>query len=179
MSDVEARLTALEREVADLREAVHGTSAGGEETPPTGGTASSPAPSEDDRFWMLAEMRRRHPEGAVGFTGHVRLPGGEAQWQWGRTTDALLAQDWEDAGPALAALGHPVRLHLLRLVLTGTTTTSALTEDEGLGTSGQLHHHLRALVSAGWLASAGRGRYEVPPQRVVPLLVVLSATLPA
>ena len=127
---------------------------------------------------MLTEMRRRHPEGAVGFTGHVRLPGGEAQWQWGRTTDALLAEEWEGAAPALAALGHPVRLHLLRLVLTGTTTTSALTKDEGLGTGGQLHHHLRALVAAGWLVSTRRGRYEVPPHRIVPLLVVLSATLP-
>ncbi len=46
---------------------------------------------------------------------------------------------------------------------------------DGFGTSGQLYHHLRQLVAAGWLRTAGRGRYEVPPARVVPLLVVLAA----
>jgi hypothetical protein len=31
---------------------------------------------------------------------------------------------------------------------------------------------------AGWLHTTGRGRYEVPPGRVVPLLVALSAARP-
>ncbi|PWS46926.1 ArsR family transcriptional regulator, partial [Streptomyces sp. ZEA17I] len=30
----------------------------------------------------------------------------------------------------------------------------------------------------GWLRPAGRGRYEVPATRVVPLLVVLTAAAP-
>ena len=47
-----------------------------------------------------------------------------------------------------------------------------------LGTTGQLHHHLRALVAAGWLASTGRGSWQVPASRVIPLLVVVIATTP-
>ena len=39
----------------------------------------------------------------------------------------------------------------------------------------QLHHHLRQLVAAGWLASTRRGHYEVPAARVVPLLVTVLA----
>jgi len=75
---------------------------------------------------------------------------------------------------ALAALGHPVRL-LLRQVLSGAATVTELQERAALGTSGQLYHHLRQLVNVGWLRVAARGRYAVPPDRVVPLLVVLAA----
>ncbi len=42
-------------------------------------------------------------------------------------------------------------------------------------TTGQIYHHLRLLTAAGWLHTTGRGRYEVPGTRVVPLLVVLTA----
>jgi hypothetical protein len=38
-----------------------------------------------------------------------------------------------------------------------------------------VYHHLRQLTSAGWLRSAARGRYVVPPERVVPLLTVVAA----
>lgn len=178
MSDVESRVAALERAVAALQQdqARAGPSESTEGHGPSSGDGGTDA---GDRFWMLEGLRARHPAGAVGFAGHVCVAAGEAHWQWGRDPQDLLSQDWDDAATVLAALGHPVRLQLLRLVLTGTSTTSALTEAEGLGTTGQLHHHLRALVAAGWLASAGRGRYEVPAQRIVPLLVVLTATLPA
>jgi hypothetical protein len=69
-----------------------------------------------------------------------------------------------------------VRLLLVREVLHGATTAAQLAEHPGLGTSGQLYHHLRQLVSAGWLRSSARGRYQVPADRVVPLLAVLAAT---
>lgn len=77
--------------------------------------------------------------------------------------------------PALAALGHPVRLLLLRQVLSGAGTVAELQQRGKLGTSGQLYHHLRQLANAGWLRVVARGRYAVPPDQVVPLLVVLAA----
>lgn len=57
----------------------------------------------------------------------------------------------------------------------GVRSVTELGNSEGLGTSGQLYHHLRQLVSAGWLRTAGRGRYEVPVARIVPLLVIVTA----
>jgi hypothetical protein len=73
------------------------------------------------------------------------------------------------------ALSHPVRLQLVQRVLNGTTSTAELAEAESLGTTGQLHHHLRALVAAGWLTSTGRGRWGVPGPRIIPLLVMIAA----
>jgi len=67
---------------------------------------------------------------------------------------------------------------VLRGVLTGLHTTAELAALDGLGTTGQLYHHLRQLQAAGWLRSTGRGRYDVPPTRVIPLLVILTAAQP-
>jgi DNA-binding transcriptional ArsR family regulator len=101
--------------------------------------------------------------------------GGDVAWQWGLPSDQIREQDWEPAAGVLDALSHPVRLRLLQRVLNGTATTAELGEDVALGTTGQLYHHLRALVAAGWLQSVGRGRWGVPAVRVIPLLVVVMA----
>ena len=136
------------------------------------------APEPDaDAFWALAALRSRvSGDGGVLFTGTVRLPAGErAEWQLGQTTDALLDSDWTEVADAVTALGHPMRLVLLQAVLAGSHTVAELAGTDGLGTTGQLYHHLRPLVAAGWLRTHGRGRYEVPAARVVPLLVIIAA----
>jgi Helix-turn-helix domain len=133
-----------------------------------------------ERFWALealAEDAAALPGGAVLYAGRVTLPTGE-EYAWQRTHSAAEARGGTDddaAAAVLSALGHPVRLRLLREVLTGTRTTAQLADLPGLGTTGQLHHHLRALVAAGWLASTGRGRWSIPGPRVIPLLVVIVA----
>ncbi|WBQ04716.1 helix-turn-helix domain-containing protein [Kribbella sp. CA-293567] len=78
------------------------------------------------------------------------------------------------AGP-LAALGNPVRLTLLQEISRGRATVTALSEVEGLGTSGQIYHHLRQLTAEGWLHTPTRGTFAVPPPRLVALLAILEA----
>jgi len=136
-------------------------------------------PEEQDggMFWALEGLRARTEDaGAVLFTGIVRLPGGERyEWQQAHPVEQQLADDWSQAAAVLAALAHPVRLLLLHEILLGARTTAELSDHERLGTTGQLYHHLRQLVSAGWLRSTHRGQYAVPPERIVPLLTVLAA----
>ena len=83
--------------------------------------------------------------------------------------------EWERLAPCIAALGHPVRLRLLQAVLSGTRQASALAAAAGVGTTGQLYHHLRELGAAGWLNAERRGSWEVPAARVAPLLALLGA----
>ncbi|MFI7291448.1 ArsR/SmtB family transcription factor [Streptomyces anulatus] len=162
VAELERRLTALERRDS--------------ESPRLG----------DGDFWaldglkqQLAEVGEAAADGGVLYTGSVRLPTGESyEWQYGALTEALFDGDWADAADSFAALGHPVRLRLLREILGGLRTTAELAALDALGTTGQIYHHLRQLTGAGWLHAAGRGRYEVPPVRVVPLLVVLTAARP-
>lgn len=164
-NDLAARVRVLEQQVAALQE---------DRPNPVGQGEPVPDP---EKFWALRELKTRSPDtGAVLFTGSVRTPEDEpVEWQQCASTDTLLAQDWSEFADTLAALGQPVRLTLLHAVLGGTRTVAELGTLEGVGTSGQLYHHLRQLVSAGWLRTAGRGRYEVPATRTVPLLAILSA----
>lgn len=131
----------------------------------------------DGTFWALDGLKDRVADpGGVLFTGAVTLPAGEHyEWQQGHPVDDLLADDWSQAAETLSALAHPVRLLLLREILQGSRTTAELAAHERLGTTGQLYHHLRQLVAAGWLRTTARGQYSVPGERVVPLLAVLAA----
>ena len=132
---------------------------------------------DPERFWALLGLRERLDDaGGVMFTGALTTPVGERYlWQQGVTTDEILDVDWADQAQALSALGHPVRLQILQYVLSGVRTTAELAEIAEVNTTGQLHHHLKDLVAARWLTSPGRGRYEIPVDRVVALLTIVEA----
>ncbi|MER6916807.1 ArsR family transcriptional regulator [Streptomyces sp. NPDC000594] len=167
--ELEERVAALERRIAALE----------------GRRTDTPEPVGGD-FWALEAFKERltdtgpaGEDGGVVFTGAVRLPTDERyEWQYGALTGEVLDQDWTEAADSFAALGYPVRLRLLREILGGRSSAAELAELDGLGTTGQIYHHLRLLTGTGWLQAAGRGRYQVPPARVVPLLVVLTAARP-
>jgi Helix-turn-helix domain len=167
LAQLEARLAALERAqpAAPTSEA------------PAAARSRTPTKPDDDRFWALSGLQARAPRnGAVLYTGHVGLPGG-AQYAWQRQagTDDLLKLDWADVHGVIAALAHPVRLAILRATLGQARSTQELLALPGMGTSGQLFHHLKTLQNNGWLRSLQRGTYEVPGERVVPLLTMLAA----
>ncbi|HEY5787059.1 MAG TPA: helix-turn-helix domain-containing protein [Microlunatus sp.] len=138
-----------------------------------------PADHEADTFWILEGLEQRVGPRAVAYAGSFALDGGPVRWQLTRDSDQLMELDWTSLAPALSALGHPARLRILQLIARGQATTAAdLSDTPGLGSTGQIYHHLRQLVAAGWLRATTRGRHEVPPERLVPLLVVLSASIP-
>ncbi len=164
MSSLEQRLAAIEARLAALEPAA----------PPVGQPAAA---SADARFAVLDTLRAQAPPGgAVVFAGSVQTPDGrQLDWQWGQPASGLAGRDWSVASAALSALAHPVRLQLLQAIYAGNGRKAELETLPGLGTSGQLYHHLRELDRAGWVRSPRRGEYEVPADRVVPLLVLLSA----
>ena len=112
------------------------------------------------------------------YVGDVTLPGGgRLAWQQQRSTEALLQADWAGLQPVIAALAHPVRLAILRACLDAERTPADLMALDGMGTTGQLFHHLKALQAAGWLRSLQRGHYQVPGERAVPLLALLATCM--
>jgi hypothetical protein len=166
-----ARVAELERRVASIE--AHGR-------PPAETSVAhgaEPRVPDRERFWALAGLQERAGAGsAVLFTGSVSFSDDRAYvWQQGVNAEQLLEADWDLTAEVLAALGHRIRLKLIQAILNGASTTAEISTLEGLGTTGQLYHHLRQLVAAGWLNSTGRGRYEVPAARVIPLLVAITA----
>ncbi len=165
------RLTALEDRVTALEARLAAA--------PTG-SRDSPEPPPDrwaETFWALEGVRSRSGDAShVLWTGSVRLPTrATAEWQQTADADDLLAADWDGPATVVGALGHPVRLRLLKELLRGAASAADLTEAAGAGSTGQTYHHLRQLVASGWVRQTGRGHHEVPAERVVPLLVVIGA----
>jgi hypothetical protein len=137
--------------------------------------------ADNDQFWALNELNRQHSanpseRGVVLYAGTVALPSG-AQYVWQRqdTTKELLGQDWQNLSETLAALGHPMRLSILKYALGEERSTQDFMSLPDMGTTGQLFHHIKALQDAGWLRSLQRGLYGVPGERVIPLLAILAA----
>ena len=168
-TSVEARLAALEAAVFADRDA--------------GAHRAERHDSVDDRLWILEGLKSRHPEhSVVAYAGHVvpeddRAPG-PVEWQYGLDSGTILSPPWEDTATAdaLAALASPLRLRFVQEMLRGTDTPAALAELDGVGTVGQVYHHLQQLQAAGWVRQVARGRYGVPPERVVPLLTIVLAS---
>lgn len=159
-----------EQRLAELEARVAALEAGG-----TAGLTRDTA-AQGDPFFALNALK-----GHVGDTGGVVLAGvvgsgpEAVEWQQGLPAERLAAEDWSRRAAALDALGHPVRLQLLQAVWQGTDTVAALAERSDFGTTGQIYHHVNLLAAAGWLTTVRRGRYAVPPERLVPLLVILTA----
>ena len=139
--------------------------------------AEPPSPTTPIPFTPADLRARLGKAGGVLLTGTARLPRNvRASWQREASTAQLLDAEWAPSAETFAALAHPVRLSLLREVLRGGRTVAALASLPNSGTTGQLYHHLKPLISEGWLQSAGRGRYEVPEDRIIPLLSIIAAT---
>ncbi|MGY4719986.1 ArsR/SmtB family transcription factor [Naumannella cuiyingiana] len=173
--ELEDRVAALEKAVAELREAAERAASAS----PADGTSVPPDErgAETTEHWMVDGLDALGlAGGALGFAGSLRVGDGDpVRWQWVRPAEQVLGADWRVAAGRLDALGNPVRLRILHAVLAGARSTAELGAIDGLGTSGQLHHHLRTLVAAGWLQSLSRGHYEVPVTRIVPLLIAVLA----
>lgn len=176
--DLETRLARLERRVAQLEPKGLGASGPGTAESDAAGSGETPLSPEsaEDPFWALHGLIDHLGEsGGVTYTGHTTPPGAEApvSWQVGLTSEGLQELDFAAAAPALAALGHPVRLELLQSIYEGTTTVAELGRDERFGTTGQIYHHVHALAGAGWLENSRRGHWRVPAQRIIPLLTLV------
>ncbi|HEY2203487.1 MAG TPA: helix-turn-helix domain-containing protein [Pseudonocardia sp.] len=165
--DPDQRLAELESRVAALEAA--GAVAGG-----AAPAAGPPAEAVAERS---ADAPGERPDGAgeVGYDGLATLHG-EVRWTIRYTPGGVLELDEAPGAAVLAALGHPVRLRMVRRLLTGPATAPQLQEAAELSSTGQLYHHLRALGSARVVEQDGQRRYRVPATGVVPLLVLLLAS---
>lgn len=115
--------------------------------------------------------------GRLFYSGQYR--GEQASYRWepqDKQVSQLLQLDSDKLAKVLGALAHKQRLDILRLVLQEPLTGPELVERLNMGTTGQLYHHMKALVGADLLVQEERGgTYAIPGHRVLPLLLLLAA----
>ena len=113
--------------------------------------------------------------GLVSYSGDVHLAG-DVSWTIDYSPDAVLELPPDRSVEVLAALGHPVRLAVVRELLRGPAIAADLQTAAGLSSVGQLYHHLKTLTSARIVEQHGRGDYRLAARTVVPALVLMLAS---
>jgi DNA gyrase subunit B len=114
--------------------------------------------------------------GSVFYSGQLHLNGQGFRWEpQERLMEQLLGISSEKSAKVLAALGNRQRLDILKSVIQEPLTGTELVERLGMGTTGQLYHHLKALTGADLLMQEAGGRYAFPPHRLLPFLLLLAA----
>ena len=172
---IRRRLESLERRIAALEAPAR--------TARTRAARAPEAPAPDAQ-WVLQGLRRRaaprpargRAGGRVAFAGIVYAGGGEHyEWIGERELAPLLDEPWTPWAPAFSALRHPVRLEILRALAHGRYDVTELGRIPGMGTTGQLYHHLRELQAVGWVRLEKRNHYVIVPDRMVALAILIAA----
>jgi DNA gyrase subunit B len=116
-------------------------------------------------------------EGFIYYSGQYRHE--QIKYKWDaqeQQISSLLNLDGEKMARILSALGNKQRLDILRSVVKGPVTGTELVERLNMGTTGQLYHHIKALMGSDLLVQEERGgTYSLPAHRVLPVLLLLAA----
>ena len=74
---------------------------------------------------------------------------------------ALSEIDIAEAARMMAAVGHPLRLHMMILLTQNSVSATELVEQLGLGTTGAAYHHLKVLMNQGLVEQPQRGTFQL------------------
>ncbi|BBH22051.1 hypothetical protein Back11_33960 [Paenibacillus baekrokdamisoli] len=128
-------------------------------------------------FNIEDQVETNENQGTIFYSGHLRNEKDHFLWEpQERNFSQLLNLDSEKVAKILSALGHKQRLDILRAVLRGPLNGTELVDQLNMGTTGQLYHHIKALLGADLLTQEERGgKYRISKERTLPFLLLLAA----
>lgn len=176
MPDPEDRLTTLEKQVADLRmrltaleERLPHSAPGLPPLPPLPALSTLPSSLADHK--PLQE--RETLQGLLNCDGAVQLAEQDIHWRQRLALQPIFAASPELLAQLFAALASPHRVIILRTLCEGPRTSQQLQELLGMGSAGQLYHHLKELLTTGLILQRGRSVYTIEPTKVIPVCIAL------
>lgn len=114
-------------------------------------------------------------QGTLRYAGSLQLGERPFRFQQTLTVASIFAAAPEVFVQIFAALSSPHRIIILRTLCERACTAQQLQEVLGMGSSGQLYHHLKELMTAGLITQRERSSaYTIDPAKVVPICTVLS-----
>lgn len=162
--DLSSEIDLLQKQMTDLQQLVHQLL-----------VERKPAINLPETTLKNTVYDEDHPS-VVFYSGHVSQNGQEVRWEpQERRMQQLLEMNSDKAAKVLSALGNKQRLDILRSVLIEPLSGSELVERLNMGTTGQLYHHLKALLGADLLVQEPGGKYTIPAHRCLPFLLLLAA----
>ena len=180
------QIAALEEAVASLTERI-ATLEKQKKGDETAVSTSPPLPPGEIDFALLDRLLERDglPYAADGVKGAVvyatayqAANGKLMRWFAESAAPELLAYDGQLLTQILVALGHPIRLQLVRLLLKeGPTDRQTMQTAVGSQSAGQLYFHLNSLLAAGLVVQLRRGVYEIELGKIAQLLALLATAV--
>lgn len=162
--EIYAEISALKKQMAELERLVRTIS-----------VAGRPYVEMLDEAYPSAEKKS---SSCVYYAGQYQANGQLLRWEpKARQLEQLLAVGTEKMSKILSALGSKPRLDIITTLLHESLSGTEIVEKLGLGTTGQLYHHLKALQGADLLTQDKGGRYSLADHRKLPLLLLLSAVV--
>ncbi len=166
----QGRLAEVEAQIARILErlqALEARAAGNAATFRSGGSDAA-APS-----WLAPEGAAGQ-SGALGYSGRAQF--GQARFSVDRRVPlaAAFGPDPESLARVFAALASRHRIVMLRALCRGPLSGQQLQDLAGINSPGQLHHHLKELMSASLVVQQGRSRYSIRPAAVIAVCVALA-----
>ncbi|WP_018757529.1 helix-turn-helix domain-containing protein [Paenibacillus terrigena] len=171
--NVEAELDALKVQMTELHALVR------QLTVSNATTTTNPALNRVAAHPIQTEVPQESiDQGGVYFSGQYQ--GAFSQYRWEpqeRRISQLLDLDGDKVAKVLSVLGHRQRLDILRAVMQEPLTGAEIVERLNMGTTGQLYHHIKALLGADLLVQEERGgKYTLPERRALPLLLLFASS---
>ncbi len=180
------RFIAIEQQLTDLIERISQLEQQESEPAATPSSRANLRPDEID-FALLDRLYSRDGEpfasgglkGSVAYAVAFQSKNDKlTRWYIESPVPTVLTSPVDPLAQIFIALGHAVRLQLVRFLLTeGPSERQQLQTALGIKSPGQLYFHLNSLLAAGLVVQLRRGVYEIEFGRVANLLVVLAATL--
>ncbi len=115
--------------------------------------------------------------GRVVYTGVFASGGRQSNWIGKYNTDRLLELiDDRTAEKVLSCVGSGDRLCILSLLLRKTMTVAQIVSEGGFNSTGQVYHHLNALIAADLVKedTKNKGAYIISPHRVQGIIMILA-----
>jgi len=176
MADQRDRLTALEEQVAILQTRLTALEeqlsfAVSADAPITSLQARTAAPPPTGEASALQEGTI---QGTLSYSGTIQLAGRPLRFQQRLPAQALFEAEPDQLAQIFAALASPHRVIILRTLCERSCTAQQLQEVLGMGSAGQLYHHLKELIAAGLITQRERSSaYTLEPTKVIPICAAL------
>ena len=129
---------------------------------------------------MCTHAEKSGASGLVTYMGVFSSGGRQANWIKNEVNadDLLMAVENRTAEKVLACIGSNERLNILIALLRRPMTVSEIVKECNLGSTGQVYHHMKPLLSAGIIADgeegAGKGVYVVRFDKVRGVIMLLA-----
>lgn len=176
MPDPQGRLAALEEEVAALRarlialeEQVSSFAKGGTTGALFQARGSALPPDRESQTAQTGPV-----QGTLSYSGTIQQGARPLRFQQTLAVPSLFEAAPDLLAQIFAALASPHRIIILRTLCERPCTAQQLQEVLGMGSAGQLYHHLKELLAAGLITQRERSSaYTIEPAKVIPVCAAI------